>query len=371
MGCDFKALARAGVQNVAPYVPGKPIEEVERELGLRHIVKLASNENPMGPSDAVKQAMIASLKDVQRYPDGSGYYLRERLARFHGLAADQFTLGNGSNDILELLAKAFLDGSTSAVYSQYGFLIYDLAIRCADARPIVAPATDYAHDLESVLAAIQPDTRMICLANPNNPTGTYFSAAAFEQFIARVPESVIVVVDEAYVEYVAEPEYRSAMPLIDRYPNVVVTRTFSKAYGLAGLRVGYAVSCPAIADLLNRVRQPFNVNSVALAAAEAALDDQSHLQHALDVNEQGMRDIKACLQELEVDVIPSVANFLTFSVVDAMPLYQALLQHGVIVRPLANYGMHQHLRVSIGTAEENRRFIDVLRPLRAVGIGAA
>ena len=363
MACDLLKLAVPAVQSLSPYLPGKPIEELAREQGLNvdDIVKLASNENPLGPPQTALDAMAAAQEELARYPDGGGYQLKQALAEKLAVAPEQLTLGNGSNELLVLLAQCFLDEQASAVFSQYAFVVYPLAVKAVGAQAIEVPAQHYGHDLEAIAAAIRENTRVVFLANPNNPTGTHFTAQALETFMGRVPNSVIVVLDEAYFEYGVGAELSDGVQLLDRYPNLVVTRTFSKAYGLAGLRVGYAISNPVIADVLNRLRQPFNVNLLAQIGAMAALEDEDYLTRSVEVNRQGMEQLEQGLQTLGLEWIPSTGNFITVNVrCDAMAVYEGLLLAGVIVRPVVNYGLSSHLRISIGLAEENRRCLAAL-----------
>ncbi|MEW5769713.1 MAG: histidinol-phosphate transaminase [Pseudomonadota bacterium] len=368
--CD---TAPAHIRAIAPYQPGKPIAELAREMGLdeAQIVKLASNENPLGASPRALAAIENVLMDLARYPDGGGFDLKAALSRHLGVAAGRIVLGNGSNDVLEMAARAFLAPGGSAVYSQYAFAVYPLAVQAAGARGIEVPARDFGHDLEAMLAAIEADTRLVFIANPNNPTGTLVDGAALADFVARVPAHVGIVLDEAYFEYLPAELRGDSLAWIDAHPNLMVTRTFSKAYGLAGLRVGYAVCHEQVVDLLNRVRQPFNVNSLAQAAAIAALDDAAFLEHGLSINREGMAQLTHGLDALGVSYIPSHGNFLACRVGDAARVNHALLERGVIVRPIAGYGMPEHLRVSVGLAEENTRFLRVLGEiLRADGAGA-
>lgn len=366
MSCDFMALATPGVQGLHPYEAGKPVEELERELGIRDIIKLASNENPLGPSDKAMAAVQQALKDTTRYPDSSGFRLKAALQRHYGLASDQLTLGNGSNDVLELIARAFLQPGDEVIFSQYAFAVYPIVTQACGAKAVVTPAQDYGHDLQAMAAAISDRTRLVFIANPNNPTGTALMRDELEAFLAAVPERVIVVLDEAYTEYVDLPDFPDGLELLPRYPNLVVTRTFSKAWGLAGLRVGFAAANPQITDLLNRVRQPFNVSHLALAAAEAVLDDSDYLERSVALNRSGMLQLERGLEQLGVDYIPSFGNFITADMArPAQPLFQALLHEGVIVRPLAGYQMPRHLRISIGLAEENERCLDALKRVLA------
>ncbi len=357
--CD---LAPDYIRAIAPYQPGKPIDELARELGLdaSRIVKLASNENPLGASPKALMAIDDALYSLARYPDGSGFELKAALAAKLNVDAAQIVLGNGSNDVLEMAARAFLSAGTSAVFSEHAFAVYPLATLAVGATGITAPARDYGHDLSAMLAAIRADTRMVFIANPNNPTGTLLSNADILAFLEHVPEHVIVVLDEAYGEYLPQELQSDALLWLARFPNLIVTRTFSKAYGLAGLRVGYALASVALADMRNRVRQPFNVNSLALVAATAALNDDEFIARSYALNQLGMRQLTQGLHLLNIDYIPSFANFLAIRIGNATAMYRRLLEHGVIVRPIGNYAMPEYLRVSIGLATENNQFLQAL-----------
>jgi histidinol-phosphate aminotransferase len=363
---DFLHLAAPGVRQLKPYQPGKPIEELERELGISNIIKLASNENPLGPSPLALTAARAALEDVWLYPDGNGFVLKDRLAAKLGVAMEQLILGNGSSDVLEFAVRAFVTPQDEVLFSEHAFAVYPILTQAAGAKAVVVPARDWGHDLTAMRAAVTERTRLIFVANPNNPTGTWLPAAELEAFIAGLPDHVMVLVDEAYFEYASDPalgarDYPDAVAWVGRYPNLVVARTFSKCYGLAGLRVGYGVCHPQVADLLNRVRPPFNVNSLGLAAAAAALDDVEHLQQTLELNAAGMRQLVAGFASLDLRHISSIGNFVSVDTGRlAAPLYDALLKEGVIVRPVANYGMPNHLRVTVGLPEENDRFIAAL-----------
>ncbi|HAN56972.1 MAG TPA: histidinol-phosphate transaminase [Betaproteobacteria bacterium] len=350
------------IRAIAPYQPGKPIAELARELGLaeHNIVKLASNENPLGASPKALEAVENALHDIARYPDGSGFELKTALVHKFGVTAAQIVLGNGSNDILEMVARAFLAPGCSAVFSQHAFAIYQLATQAAGAEGITAAAREYGHDLDALLAAIRPDTRVVFIANPNNPTGTWLTNADILAFLQRVPAHVIVVLDEAYGEYLPQDQQSDALAWLQQFPNLIVSRTFSKAYGLAGLRVGYGLGSAAVADMMNRVRQPFNVNSLALVAAAAALADDDFIARSYALNQLGMRQIIQGALLLGLDYIPSYGNFVAVRVGDAASMYQRLLRHGVIVRPIGNYGMPEYLRVSIGLAAENTQFLQAL-----------
>ena len=361
MTIDILALANPGIRTLAPYVPGKPVEELEREFGIQGAIKLASNDNPLGPSPKALAAAQRALADVARYPDGGGFALKRALAAKLGVAMEQITLGNGSNDILEFAARAFVQPGDEVVFAQHAFAVYPIVTQAVGGRGVEVPARAWGHDLEAMRRAIGVRTRLVFIANPNNPTGTWLTRAALQAFLDAVPLNVIVVVDEAYFEYVTEPDYPNALEWLGQYPNLVVARTFSKIYGLAGLRVGYGVSSAALADVLNRVRQPFNVNSVAQAAALAALDDDRHLERARRTNSDGMRQLIDGFGKLGLEFIPSVGNFVCVEVGDGAKAYDALLRQGVIVRPVGNYGMPRHLRVTVGLPPENVRFLEALR----------
>ena len=356
------ANINARVAGMTPYQPGKPIEELARELGVGDIVKLASNENPRGPGPAVREALERAAADLSRYPDGSGYRLKAALSDHLAVPAEQITLGNGSNDVLELAARVAISPGTEGIVDEHAFVVYPLAVAAAHGTLVTVPSRRFGHDLDAMRSRINDATRVVFIANPNNPTGTWVTEADLTAFLDAVPPSVWVVLDEAYCEYVSEPGYPDGIRLVARYPNLIVTRTFSKIHGLAGLRIGYSVSAPDFADLMNRIRQPFNTSSLALAAAEAALGDREFVTTSRALNDAGMRQLTDDLDALGVERIPSLGNFVTFDCGrEAMPLYEALLRRGVIVRPVANYGMPRHLRVSVGLPEENARFLDALR----------
>ncbi len=357
----FSSFTAPGVAELHPYVPGKPESELERELGISNTIKLASNENPLGPSEQVQQILRSQLADLARYPDGGGFSLRRKLADHHGMDSDTVTLGNGSNDVLDLIARCFLYPGVEAVFSEHAFAVYPISTQAVGASARVAPARNYGHDLDAMADLVGEHTRVVFIANPNNPTGTWLKAEPLRRFIAGLPGHVMVVLDEAYIDYVDEPDYPDASLWLTDFPNLIVTRTFSKAYGLAGLRVGYGLSHASVAELLNRVRQPFNVNSLAQAAAEAALDDQEHIRRSVLMNRQGMTQLISGCEKQGLDYIPSVGNFLTLDLGrPAGPVDQALLREGVITRPIAGYGLPNHLRVSVGLPEENERFLAAL-----------
>ncbi len=367
MDNDFLPLATKGVQGLSPYQPGKPVAELERELGLKNIIKLASNENPLGPSPMATRVIAANLAGLARYPDGNGFGLRKKLAVKLGVAEEQITLGNGSNDILELIGRAFLMPGHEAIYSRHSFAVYPLVVQASGATAVVTTAKNWGNDLDAMLAAVSEATRLLFLANPNNPTGTWVDASSMQGFLEQLPENIIVVLDEAYFEYVTEPDYPDGLTLLKDFPNVIVTRTFSKAYGMAGLRVGYSISNNSIADILNRVRQPFNVNSLALAAAEAALDDVAFIEKSKKINQTGMAQLTNAFDKMGLSYIPSVANFVAVKAgqdsmaLSATNVYEKLLRSGVIVRPVANYDMPDYLRITVGTEQENEKFIAALK----------
>ena len=348
------------VRAISPYQPGKPITELAREMGLpvEKILKLASNENPLGMSPKAKKAVEAAIAGIERYPDQ--FDLIAKVAACAGLGQNQVVLGNGSNDVLDLIARVFLAPGRSAVFSQHAFAVYPLATLATGAELICTPAKHYGHDLEAMRAAIRPDTRIVWIANPNNPTGNFLPYPEVRAFLEVVPREVVVVLDEAYNEYLPPAERVDTADWIKDFPNLVVTRTFSKIYGLAGLRVGYALASAEIADLMNRVRQPFNVNNLAIAAAVAALDDHLFVADSYELNRRGMEQIVAGLKRLGLEHIPSHGNFVTFKAGDGAAVNQKLLQQGVIVRPIGGYGLPEWLRVTIGSEPENARFLDAL-----------
>ncbi len=357
--CD---LAPAYIRGIAPYQGGKPISELARELGLepQSIIKLASNENPLGVSPLGLAAMQAALSDIARYPDGAGFDLKHALVRRYGVEASQIVLGNGSNDVLELAARAFLAPGLEAIYSQHAFAVYPLATQATGAAGVEVQARNFGHDLDAMRAAVTGRTRVIFIANPNNPTGTLLAAAELEAFLRVLPHKVVVVLDEAYNEYLPEQLRSDSIGWVSEFPNLILTRTFSKAYGLAGLRVGYAFAQAGVADLMNRVRQPFNVNSISLAAATAALGDVEFVRRGYELNQSAMRQLTRGLEQLGVQYIPSYGNFVALKVGDGKGVFQRLLARGVIVRPIASYGMPEYLRVTTGLEAENARFLEAL-----------
>ena len=351
----------ARIAGLTAYQPGKPVEELMRERGVVDVVKLASNENPRGPGAGVRKALANA--DLSRYPDGSGFRLKHALAEHLGVGTDRITLGNGSNDVLDLAARVAISPGTRGVVDQHCFVVYPLAITAANGELTSVPSRDWGHDLVAMASAVDERTRIVYLANPNNPTGTWFDETALLAFLDTVPSTVWVVLDEAYAEYVATPGYPDGVRLVERFDNLVVTRTFSKIHALAALRIGYSVSSPQFADLMNRVRQPFNANSLALAAAEAALGDADHVAASRRCNDEGMATLTEGFAALSLDWIASAGNFVTVKIGpehDAGAVYDAMLDEGVIVRPVANYGMPDHLRVTVGLPRENERFLAAL-----------
>lgn len=348
------------VRAISPYQPGKPITELAREMGIpvEKIVKLASNENPLGMSPKAKKAVEAAIGGIERYPDQ--FDLIKAVALRAGVAQGQVVLGNGSNDVLDLIARVFLAQGRSAIFSQHAFAVYPLATMSTGAELIATPAKNYGHDLDAMRAAIRPDTRLIWIANPNNPTGNFLPYPEVRAFLDAVPKDVVVVLDEAYNEYISPDERVDTASWIKDFPNLVVCRTFSKIFGLAGLRIGYALASAEIADLMNRVRQPFNVNNLAIAAAVAALDDHQFVTESYELNRRGMEQLVAGLKRLGLEYIPSHGNFVTFRAGDGAGVNQKLLQQGVIVRPIGGYGLPEWLRVTIGTEPENARFLEAL-----------
>ncbi len=368
---QFLKNAVPGVQALKPYLPGKPVEALERELGISHAIKLASNENPLGPSLSAINAAQAVMADINCYPDGAGHKLSKALAEKHGVNSSCITLGNGSNDILELTARAFLTPEKSAVYSEYSFAVYPLVVQATGAQSRVASAFSedhsqmpYGHDLSAISELIDHSTQLVFIANPNNPTGTWLTPDELDDFLANVASDVLVVLDEAYYEYMPEDLKPNSTALLRKYKNLIITRTFSKIYGLAGLRIGYSISHPDVADILNRVRQPFNTNMVAQAAALAAIEDQLHVTNSVALNSQGLKQYGLAFEQLGLEYIPSIANFIAVNLKrDAMPVYEKLLREGVIVRPVASYNMPEHLRITIGTEDQNKRVLKALEQI--------
>jgi histidinol-phosphate aminotransferase len=366
MSVPWESLANEHILGIAPYEPGKPIEELERELGLSDVIKLASNENPLGPSERVLKALTEAFTHVNRYPDGSGYYLRQALAVRHGVTADHIILGNGSNDLIELVVRSFLRAGEEAVVPHPSFVVYPMVVQAAGGIRVVVTLKDQRLDLHAMARAITPMTKIVFIANPNNPTATIVTAEEVEEFMARVPDKVIVVFDEAYIEFAQGPDFPDTLAYMKQGRRVVTLRTFSKAASLAGLRVGYAVADPDCIALCNRIRQPFNVNSLAQAAALAALADDSHILECLRTIEAGRHYLYEEFAALGLKYTPSRANFILVDVGrSASDVFSWLLKEGVIVRPMTSFGMESCLRVTVGTPEENRRFVKALKKVLA------
>jgi len=362
MPTQWESLANEHILGIAPYEPGKPIEELERELGIHNAIKLASNENPLPPSDRVQRAILAALNHLNRYPDGSGFYLRQALAKKHGASPDQIVLGNGSNELIELLVRAFLRPGDEAVVPHPSFVVYPMIVQAAGGVRVMVMLKEHRLDLEAMARAITPMTKMVFVANPNNPTATIVTADEVEHFMARVPERTIVVFDEAYIEFALGPDFPETLTYVRQGRKVVVLRTFSKAASLAGLRVGYGVADADAIALMNRIRQPFNVNSLAQAAALAALEDDGHILECVRMIEAGRHFLYDEFKTLGVQYVPARANFILVDVGrSAADIYQKLLHEGVIVRPMTPFGMETALRITVGTPEENRKLVKALR----------
>ena len=367
---DIYKLANTGVQGLSPYAPGKPMDELAREIGLdiSKIIKLASNENPLGCSEAVKLVVREAGESLTLYPDGNGFGLKEALIlhlknQGHNFTHKNLILGNGSNDILELIARAFLNQNSEAIFSEYAFAVYPIAVQAVSATAKISPALNWGHDLEAMLNLISDKTKVIFIANPNNPTGTWLTKEQVTRFLDAVPAHIIVVLDEAYFEYVTESTYPNGVELLQHYSNLIVTRTFSKAYGIAGLRVGYGIAGAEIIDILNRVRQPFNVNSLAMAGAIAALEDQQFIKNSVQCNSDGLQYLYSALDNLGLNYIKSVANFLSIDFENSDKANAAndyLLKNGLIVRSIAVYKMPSYLRVTIGNKTQNELFIKLI-----------
>ncbi len=369
---DMKALVPEWIRALAPYPPGKPIEELEREYGIFGSIKLASNENPLGPSPKAMAAIVAALGNLHRYPDGNCFYLKRAVAKRLGVSPEALIFGTGSNEIIELAVRTFLQRGDEAVMADQAFVIYRLITQAAGGIGHLVPLRNFTHDLDAIAEAITPATRMVFLANPNNPTGTIFVRREWEEFLAALPAHVIVVMDEAYFEFVDDPEYPDSLAAHGSGHLLITLRTFSKIYGLAGLRLGFGVAQPELIEVMNRVRQPFNVSSLAQVAALAALDDDEHVQRTRQCNRDGMAFLCQQCDRLGLEHVPSRANFLLIGVGNGARVYEGLLRRGVIVRPMGVYGFPEHVRVTVGTAEENARFIDALEHvLRGGGASAA
>ena len=359
---DLEKIVNKGINELSPYEPGKPIEDLERELGIQNAIKLASNENPVGPSPRVLQMIDKVLKDTHRYPDGNATKLKEIISRKFKVNASQVTIGNGSNDIIEFIARTFLSTDDSAIYSEHAFAVYPLVVKAVGAEGIEVPAKNYSHDLQAILQAIKNNTKIIFIANPNNPTGSFIERTELLDFLNKVPENIIVLLDQAYFDYSSYEDNDVDFQILNDFPNLVMSRSFSKAYGLAGFRIGYSVSSEGLANYLNRVRQPFNANSLALFAAEQALEDDEFMNKCLQLNMEQKEVLYEGLETLGFHSLPSKGNFLSFdSREDSTKLFNKLLNQGVIVRTLGVYKMPSFLRVSVGLPEENLIFLEKLK----------
>ncbi len=361
MAMDFLSLTAPGVAGLHPYQAGKPVEELEREYGVSNAIKLASNENPLGPGKKAVAAMQSVQQEVSRYPDGNGFKLKQLLADQLNVKSENFTLGNVSSEILELVARTFVTPENQVIFSEHAFAVYPILTQAVGAEAVITPAKNWGHDLDAMRNAVTDRTRLIFVSNPNNPTGTWLTSDQLHKFLSSIPDHIFVLVDEAYFEYVEEADYPSSIKWINEFPNLIITRTFSKIHGLAGLRVGYGISHPEVAELLNRVRQPFNSNSLALAAAKAALQDSDHINRSIETNSAGLKQLIAAFKKMGLKYIPSVGNFICVEFEqDGLEIYKALLHKGMIVRPIGVYGMPNHLRITVGSEQENKQFIQSL-----------
>ncbi len=359
---DLKKIVNKGINDLSPYEPGKPIEDLERELGIKNAVKLASNENPVGPSPKVLQSIENILKNTHRYPDGNATKLKEVIGKKFSVKPNQVTIGNGSNDIIEFIARSFLGTDDSAIYSEHAFAVYPLVVKAVGAEGIEVPAKNFSHDLDAMLDSIKSNTKIIFIANPNNPTGSFIGRAEILKFLDKVPENIIVLLDQAYFDYSSFEDSDVDFDILNNYPNLVMSRSFSKAYGLAGFRIGYSVSSEDVANYLNRVRQPFNANSLALFAAEQAIEDEEFMNKCLQLNLEQKKVLYKGLESLGFHCLPSKGNFISFDCKeDSTGLFNRLLSQGVIVRTLGVYKMPNFLRVSVGLPEENLIFLEKLQ----------
>lgn len=359
----FFSTTKENLLSIKNYVPGKPLEELAREYGIRHAVKMASNENALGPSPRAVAAMRSALSQIHRYPDGGCYYLRQKLAKFLNVPTDSLVFGNGSDELLVFAVRAFVSEGEEVIIADPTFLIYEIACSVENGRIVKVPMNDFRYDLDGMARKINKHTRLIFIANPDNPVGTYVNEKTLLSFLRRVPPDVVVVLDEAYCEFArVKKDYPDSLTFMKRFPNLMVTRTFSKAYGLAGLRVGYGVSSPKIANALNKVREPFNVNLLAQAGAAAALDDRAHLTRTVKMVNEGRVFLTSRLETLGLPCVDTVTNFILFDLKrPATPVYEKMLKQGVIVRSMSGWGLQTYMRVTIGTAPDNRQFLDALK----------
>ena len=364
MGVSLKKLVSEEIEALVPYPPGKPIEEVERELGIKGSIKLASNENPLGPSPKAVDAVTNALKNLNRYPDGGCYYLKEKLASRLGVKPENIIIGNGSNEIIELVVRTFLRPGEEAVMGNPSFAVYPLVVPAAGGKAVLVPLKNLTHDLDAMADAITEKTKIVFIANPNNPTGTMNTKAQLDKFIGRLPDDIILVLDEAYYEFVTSKDFPNSFEYLKEGKNVVILRTFSKIYGLAGLRVGYGIAPERLNFYMNKVRQPFNVNSLAQIAAMAALDDEEHLKRSQKNNADGLKFLYGEIKAMGFEYVPTHANFFLIKVGKGKEVYDALLKQGVIVRPMASYGLGEYIRVTVGTPEENKRFVEAIKKVK-------
>ena len=350
------------VRDLIPYVPGKPVEELERELAIRDAIKIASNENPLGPSPLALRAVSEALSKLNRYPDGDAFYLKHRLSERLSVKPANLIFGNGSNEVIEIVARTFMKPGDEAVMGEFAFIVFPIVTQAVGAQTIISPMPDLTHNLRDMFARITPRTKAVFIANPNNPTGTMVQREEFEWFLERVPEDIVVLVDEAYFDYVGDPDYPNSLDYLGVGKSIITVRTFSKIYGLAGLRLGFGVSSAEIISYMNRVREPFNVNSLAQVGALAALDDEAHVARSRQINREGSDYLSRELEKMNLTFAPSFTNFILVDLgSDPIRVYNALLKEGVIVRPVINYGLKTHIRVTIGLPEENERFVRAIR----------
>ena len=355
------------VRELIPYVPGKPVEELERELGIRDAIKIASNENPLGPSALALRAVAEDLTRINRYPDGDSFYLKHKLAKRLDVKPENLIFGNGSNEVIEIVARTFMKPGDEGVIGEFAFIVFPIVTQAIGAKGILSPMPELKHNLRDMYNRITPKTKAVFIANPNNPTGTMVKRDELEWFLESVPEDIIVVIDEAYFDYVDDPDYPNSLDYRNLGKSIITVRTFSKIYGLAGLRLGYGVSSVEIISYMNRVREPFNVNSLAQLAAYAALDDTEHVTKSREINRIGFQYLTKELKKLNLAFAPSFTNFILLDLgSDAIPIYNALLREGVIVRPVINYGLETHIRVTIGLPEENERFIRAIKKVLGI-----
>ncbi len=359
---NMKNLINPHIADLKPYSPGKPVQELERELGIAGAIKLASNENPLGPSPKALNAIKEALGEVHRYPDGGGFYLKQALAPKLGVKLENIVLGNGSDELIEIICRTFLNPGEQVISADCTFVEYELVAKSFGAKMLKVPLKGFTYDLEAILAEVDDNTKLVFIANPNNPTGTMVDRMAFDSFMKKIPPPVMVVMDEAYYEYMMREDFPDSISYMQQGRNIIILRTFSKIYGLAALRIGYGIARPELIDYMNRVRLPFNVNSLAQAAAIAALDDTEHLSHSQAVTRSGRQYLYSQFDKLGIDYVPSAANFILLDTKrNGSRVYNTMLKAGVIVRPMQVYGLPDYIRVTIGTEGENRRLVEALK----------